>query len=53
MVILQDAPIPIRDRKPRIPSKLATVIDRAVQDTPTISFSSAEALKLALLQAIN
>ncbi|NJN61098.1 MAG: protein kinase [Coleofasciculaceae cyanobacterium RL_1_1] len=53
MVILQSAPIPIRDRQPRIPSQLATVIDRAVQDTPTIGFSSAEALKLALLQAIN
>jgi serine/threonine protein kinase len=51
-VILDSHPVPIRDRNPKIPTQLAAVIDRAVQDTPTIGFSSAAELKQALLKAV-
>ncbi len=51
-VVLQDAPVPIRKRAPAIPKKLATVIDAALQDNPTITFTSAMELRQALQRAV-
>lgn len=39
LAILQSDPVPIRQRNPAIPPKLAAVIDRALVDKPTIGFS--------------
>lgn len=49
--VLKTDPIPIRDRVPSLDSKVAEVIDIALQDNPEIHFKSAVALKEALQEA--
>ncbi len=51
-VVLQTAPIPIRQRKPDIPPRLAEVIDTALIDSPDIVFKTASGLRTALLEAV-
>ncbi|NEP45038.1 MAG: FHA domain-containing protein, partial [Okeania sp. SIO2H7] len=52
LVVLQNDAVPIREREPSIPKKVAEVIDLALRDTPDIYFKTAAAFKRALLQAI-
>jgi hypothetical protein len=47
-VILQTDCVPIRDRNPAIPARLAEVIDQALIDRPQIHFKSAAELRTAL-----
>jgi eukaryotic-like serine/threonine-protein kinase len=47
-VILSTAPMPIRQRQPSVPSKLAEVIDRALVDKPSILFATALEFEQAL-----
>lgn len=51
-IILEDKPIPIRDRDSRIPSSLARVVDKAIDKAPNKRQRSAEEMKLAMLDAI-
>jgi serine/threonine protein kinase len=46
--VLETNAVPIRERNPSIPDKLAKVIDRALIDKPEIPFKSAAELKRAL-----
>ncbi len=46
--VLQSPPVPIRERDPSIPEKVAGVIDLALVDQPTITFKSAIEFKRAL-----
>ncbi|MDY0169104.1 MAG: protein kinase [Thermoguttaceae bacterium] len=48
--ILQTNAVPIRQRDPGIPPRLAEVIDHALVDEPQIGFRSAAELKQALVQ---
>lgn len=50
--VLQNKPVPIRQRNNSIPKKLADVIDLALQEKPQIHFQTAEEFKQALLDAI-
>jgi pSer/pThr/pTyr-binding forkhead associated (FHA) protein len=50
--VLQNKPVPIRQRNNSIPKKLADVIDLALQEKPQIHFQTAEQFKQALLDAI-
>ena len=52
LVVLQDPPVPIRQRNPSIPARLAEVIDSALIDTPAITFTSAADLKRELEKAL-
>jgi serine/threonine-protein kinase len=47
-IVLQTDPVPIRQRAPSIPVRLAEVIDAALIDRPHIGFQSAQELKAAL-----
>jgi serine/threonine-protein kinase len=47
-LVLQNAPVPIRQRAPSIPAKLAEVIDLALIDKPQIHFKTAAELRQAL-----
>jgi serine/threonine-protein kinase len=47
-VALDTKPVPIRQRKPSIPRKLAGVIDEALVDDPAIRFKTAAAFRAAL-----
>jgi serine/threonine-protein kinase len=47
-VVLQSDAVPIRERAPSIPAKLAEVIDAALVDRPEIHFKTAAALRQAL-----
>lgn len=47
-IVLQNAPVPIRQRLPSIPERLAAVIDEALIDQPEIRFQSAADLRRAL-----
>jgi eukaryotic-like serine/threonine-protein kinase len=51
-VVLETAPVPIRERNPHIPPRLAAVIDEALIDNPRITVTSAAALAAALRQAV-
>ncbi len=51
-VILETRAVPIRQRNPAIPSRLAKVIDQALVDDPEIGFKSAAEFKQALLQVM-
>jgi serine/threonine-protein kinase len=51
-IVLQDAPVPIRERRTDIPPKLAAVIDEALRDRPDITFRTAADLKRALEEAV-
>jgi serine/threonine-protein kinase len=45
LVVLESLPVPIRQRKPSIPKKLAELIDQALREEPAIPFQSAMAFK--------
>ena len=48
MILLREAPVPVRQRDASIPKKLAEVIDSALIDNPAITFKTAADLKCAL-----
>ncbi len=48
LVVLQDAPVPIRRRDTSIPERLAEVIDAALVDRPAIPFKTAAEFRRAL-----
>ncbi|NET69650.1 MAG: protein kinase [Sphaerospermopsis sp. SIO1G2] len=50
--ILQNDPVPIRERDTSIPTNLAEVIDLALVEKPRIHFQSAAAFKQALVESI-
>jgi serine/threonine-protein kinase len=50
-VVLQDQPVPIRQRDRSLPAALAEVIDEALRDQPAIGFRTAAALRQALQRA--
>ncbi|MBV9514054.1 MAG: protein kinase, partial [Mycobacteriaceae bacterium] len=50
-VVLSTAAVPIRERNPRIPQRLAVVIDAALIDNPRIGIGSAAELSSALHDA--
>lgn len=52
MLLLRESSIPIRERDPSIPSKLANVIDEALIDKPAITFKTAADFKRALEGAL-
>jgi serine/threonine-protein kinase len=51
-VILETSALPVRQRRPALPVKLAEVIDQALVDKPAISFKSAAELRRALESAL-
>jgi serine/threonine protein kinase len=51
-LILETSVVPIRQRIPAIPSKLAKVVDHALVDEPEVGFKSAAEFKQALLQVM-
>lgn len=51
-IVLDDWPIPIRKRDPRIPDRLARVVDRAVRKKAEERYRTAEEFKQALLEAM-
>lgn len=51
-VILSTDPVPIRQRDPRIPAKLAEVIDLALKDREGLHFQNAAEFKRTLLGAL-
>jgi serine/threonine-protein kinase len=50
--VLQTEPVPIRERSPNLPARLAEVIDLALVDQPEIHFKSAADLRRALEEAL-
>ena len=50
--ILETSAVPIRQRNPAIPPRLAEVIDHALVDDPEIGFKSAAEFKQALVQVM-
>ena len=50
--VLETAPVPIRQRDPSIPKRLAEMIDSALVDDPAITFKTAAELKKALQAAL-
>jgi len=51
-VVLDKDPVPIRERDPNIPHRLAAVIDEALIDRPAITVTSAAELSAALRRAM-
>lgn len=51
-VVLQDRPVPVRERGFPLPRGIAEVIDEAVRDDPAIGFRTPAALRRALLRAL-
>lgn len=51
-VVLRDAAVPIRQRVPSIPRRLATVIDEALIDNPRIIITTADEFQRALQDAL-
>lgn len=51
-VVLSEPAVPIRERAPAIPRRLAEVIDEALIDDPRIGLGAADDLKLALQDAV-
>ena len=49
LMVLQDAPVPIRSRRPDIPAGLADVIDRSLAREPEQRFADAKDMRRALL----
>ena len=47
-MVLQTEAVPIQERNPAIPQRLAEVIDLALIDKPNIHFQTAAEFKLAL-----
>jgi len=52
LAILQSDAVPIRQRNPAVPQKLAQVLDQALRDRPDIGFSSISELRRALEGAL-
>jgi serine/threonine-protein kinase len=52
MTVLQTNPVPIRERDPALPARLAEVIDAALKDRSGPTFTSAISLKDAILEAV-
>ncbi|MEI7733219.1 MAG: protein kinase [Verrucomicrobiota bacterium] len=50
--VLQANAVPIRERDPAIPAKVAEVIDTALKDAPDIYFKTAAEFKKALMKAL-
>jgi eukaryotic-like serine/threonine-protein kinase len=50
LAVLQNEPVPIRQRDASIPKELAKVIDLALQEKPQIYFQTAAEFKKALLK---
>lgn len=48
-VVLETAPVPIRNRRLDVPGKLADLLDAALDDSGKLAFSSAAAFRAALL----
>jgi len=48
LVVIQNKPVPIRERDATIPKRLAEVIDYALIDNPEIPFKTAAEFKRAL-----
>jgi serine/threonine-protein kinase len=48
LMVLQDAPVPVRSRQPDIPAGLAAVIDRALAREPEERFADAKDMRRAL-----
>jgi len=53
LAVLQNQPVPIRQRDASVPHFIAEVIDRALVDDPEIHFKSATEFKQALKQVLN
>jgi serine/threonine protein kinase len=51
-VILRDPAVPIREREPAIPARLAAVVDAALVDSPRMAVTSAEEFRRALADAL-
>ena len=51
-VILRAAAVPIRERDPAIPARLAAAVDAALVDSPRIVVTSAEEFRRALVDAL-
>ena len=49
LMVLQDAPVPIRSRRPDLPAGLAAVIDRSLAREPEQRFADAKDMRRALL----
>ena len=49
LMILQDDPVPIRDRRPDLPTGLAEAVDRGLSREPGDRFPDVKALRQALL----
>ncbi len=47
-IVLEDEPIPIRERRPDLPKALAATIDRCLIKNPRERFRNAKELKKAL-----
>ena len=52
VAILEEAPVPILDRNPSIPKRLAKVIDHALTEEPRIPFQTAAEFRKALKDAL-
>ncbi len=51
-LILEESPTPIRENKPDIPLKLATIVDKAVKKDPGQRFQTAAEFRQALLKIL-
>jgi eukaryotic-like serine/threonine-protein kinase len=51
-VVLREPAIPIREREPSVPRRLAAVVDAALVDTPRIAVTSADEFRTALIDAL-
>jgi eukaryotic-like serine/threonine-protein kinase len=49
LTVLQDAPVPIRSRRPDLPARLAAVIDRSLAREPEQRFADSKDMRRALL----
>lgn len=52
IIILTEEPIPIQERKPDLPTKLARVVDKAIKKEITARFQSAGEFRQALQEAL-
>ena len=52
LAVLQNDPVPIHKRNPKIPKRLAQVIDSALVEKPSITFQTAEEFKQALIKSM-
>ncbi len=52
LIILEDAPIPIRERNPEIPGRLADVVDKSIRKDPDKRYQTAREFKEEILKAL-